>query len=188
MRRLILFATLVVALPAVAADPPPPPPPPPPPLVDDATVDRLREREAQLLERLHALDPDRYAEVVALKRTNPRAYVGALMRLAHFFDRGVAGPPSPELQAEIAALQAIRARYPDGMTTLSAGDTRKVRTEVAAIADRVFDLRQAERRQRIDELRASLTELEEDVARRDRDRKALIDAFVDQFLLGPVDL
>ena len=62
-----------------------------------------------------------------------------------------------------------------------------VRAEIEGIASQIFDLKQAERRERIQQLRAALTELEVDVTLRDAERNKRIDDFIED-PAGPVDL
>jgi hypothetical protein len=59
---------------------------------------------------------------------------------------------------------------------------------VYALAEKVFDVKQTERRRRIGELKQTIAALEADVERRDREREVLLQRFVEQFLLGRVEL
>lgn len=180
MRTLLLTLCLHGA--ALAAPPPPPPPPDAPSLSD------VQAREADLLRRVAAFDAERHAELLRLKREQPDAYWRALGRVAAFSDRLGRHEPSPEEVALHGRLEAVRARHGDNLLALPAKEQAAVRAELTAIATDIFAARQAERRRRIDELQQALAHLQADVARRDTDRDALLQQFVDAFMAGRPDL
>jgi hypothetical protein len=151
-------------------------------------LDALRARESELLAVVAARDPEKHAALLRLRDTDRRAYWMRLGMVARMLDGDLPPPPPPALRAAMAELEALRARYPDGTDGLSTADARALRAELTALATRIFDLKQAERRDRIARLREALAALEADVAARDKDRKARIEAWVDQFLSGPPDL
>lgn len=151
-------------------------------------ADTLREREAQLLDAVRAFDPERHAELLRLKETDRRAYVAAMLRIARFVDRAAPGLRDPAVATELAKLDALRDRYPGGFDALSPPERKRVTAEVTTVAERLFDLRQAERRARIEALRTDLDALVADVARRDGEREALVRRFVEAFLAGRPDL
>jgi hypothetical protein len=147
-------------------------------------IEAVRAREAELMERVRAFDPRKHEELVALKATDPRSYLRALVRVAAMVD----GPTDPpELVPLRDALTALHAAHPDP-TQLDADARRALATEVYALAEKVFDVKQTERRRRIGELKQTIAALEADVERRDREREVLLQRFVEQFLLGRVEL
>ena len=174
--RLVVLLLLATAPVARAADP----------VSETSTAASLQAREDDLLARVRAFDPERYQDLVRLRTTDRGAYWVALARVARLVDRESA--PSVELRAQVARVDALRQRYPQGLDHLSAADDKVVRAEFTDIGTRIFDIRQAERRARIESIRAALADLQADVARRDQDRAALIQAFVDKVMRGSVDL
>ena len=155
------------------------------PALDAPTSASLSAREDDLLARVRAFDADRYDDLLRLRTTDRAAYWVALARVARLVDREA--PPSPELRAQLARVEALRSRYPQGLARLSPTEDKAVRAEFTDIGTRIFDLRQAERRARIESIRAALTDLQADVARRDQERAALIQAFVDRVMRGTVE-
>ncbi len=151
-----------------------------------AEIDRLRGREVQLLDRIRAFDEARYEQMLRLKESDLRAYYWALAKVARSVDRP--RPESPELVEELRRLEAMRARYPQGLSEVGKQELASVRREATEIAERIFDIKQKLRRAKIEELRAALSDLESDVARRDRERKALIERFVDDVMWGNAGL
>jgi hypothetical protein len=176
--RLLLAAALFLApmSSALAADP-----------LSEAVVQRMLAREAELLARLEEWDPDKHTQLLAIRDVDRRAYIGALVRISRAIEREERAP-SPELVAAMRRMDAIKLRYPDGLDSVQGKDLKELRAEVTALAEEIFRLKQAERRERIQQLRASLEELEADVARRDREKDQLIRRFVDEFLEGDADL
>lgn len=147
-------------------------------------IEAVRAREAELMERVRAFDLRRYEELVALKVSDPRSYLRALVRVAAMVD----GPSEPpELAPLRDALTALAQANPNP-SQLGAAEQRALIDEVRRLAGSVFEVKQAERRRRITELQATLASLEADVERRDRDRDALIERFIEQFMLGRIDL
>jgi hypothetical protein len=180
LRHLALFAALTFAAPALAQEPPEP---------DAAQIERLLQREQEILDQVKLRAPDRYAELIALRASDRGAYLRYLFRAARVLRHaGDREEPSPELIEQRTRLEAVRAKYPDGLDDLSKKDLAAVRAEVAEIAAKIFEIKQTQRRARIEGLRQDLTELEADVARRDQERDQILQDFVDAFLRGPVDL
>lgn len=159
----------------------------PDPAVERPMIEALQRREAGILDRLRALNPDKHDALMVLKATDRRAYLRALVKIARMMD-GMNPEVPPELLEAKTELEAIRQAHPDGFEALPRKEARAVRAEVTGIAERIFEIKQQLRRDKIAQLREALSDLEEDVARRDEDRDALIDTFVDRWLQGPVDL
>lgn len=150
-----------------------------------SAFETLRAMEDDLLDAVRTRNPDAYAQLQRLKQVDRRAYWRMLGEIAR---RHQARRPNPEEKVLLDRLEALRARYPQGVADLSAAEQRVVRKDLTEIATRLFDVRQSERRARLDSLREALTELEQDVAERDATRDARIKAFVERAMLGPVDL
>lgn len=179
MRRLVLALGLFLAapLPGLAVEPE---------TLDESVLEHLRTREEDLLNRVRSFDPNRYDQLLSLKDRDPRAYAMALLRVARMVDRAPA-PQSPELREQLRQLEEIK----QGMgvvADLNAKQLKEARAKIQAIAERIFTIRQAQRREQIARLREALSDLEEDVKRRDREHDQLIERFVDEVVHGRADL
>lgn len=173
MRGLILVFCLALSAPSLAAPP------------DDAFVEVVRAREAEVLAHLQVADPVRYRTLVDLKAQDPRAYLRALLLTGAGEDRP---PPNDAIRAELGKVDALRQRYPGGLVGLSATEQQAVRVELREIAGRIFVLKQAERQRRVIELRQMVERLQAEVAQREVERDALIDAWVERVLAGGAGL
>ncbi len=173
MRRLLLVLCMTLCAPALAAP------------SDDALVEVVRAREAEVLAHLQVADPVRYRTLVALKQEDPRAYLRALLITAAGEDRP---PPNDAVRAELARVDALRQRYPGGLSALPASEQQAVRAELREVAGRIFALKQADRQRRVAELRQMVERLQAEVAQREVERDALIEAWVERVLAGGAGL
>jgi signal transduction histidine kinase len=176
----ILWLGLVLAQPA-----PPPIPGPPPPAHELADVLDHRDELMTLLER-H--DPRQHARMVRLEHTDPQAFALGLLRVAKMLERLRDDPEAAErfrqIREETERLETLARDFGQ----LSAADQKRRRAEMEAGARRLMELKQAERRARVEELRARIAELEADIEAREKDADKLVDTYVDQLLQAPVDL
>lgn len=76
----------------------------------------------------------------------------------------------------------------EGFDALPASEQKVRRKELERLAGELMDLKQAERRDRLEELRARLTELEAEIDQREKDRARIVEEYVDQLVRGEVDL
>lgn len=158
-------------------------------LSEGPTLAELLAREEELLARVRAVNPERHADLLRLKARDESAYAFALARVARMVDRAADGEAAhPELAAIRARFAELERAYPDGLAGLPKKEQQQVRRTVTELAEQIFEIKQTERRRRLEEARAKLAELEAEISRRDAERDALIEAFVDQALRGRVDL
>jgi len=148
-------------------------------------LEKLRAMEPKLLAHLAEHAPDKHAQLMRLQRLDRRAYYKALARVAHAAQEM---REDPEMIALRDRLEDLRARHPDGADDLPKAEQKAVRAELQTIAEQLFDLKQAKRREKIAHLREALEHLEAEVAERDKDRKARIEGFVERAMQGPIDL
>ena len=173
---LLMFATAPVS---TAQEPPPP--------LDEPAIAFLRAQESDILERVQRINPEKYEELLALKASDPRAYLRALWRISRLAEHG---PPhgervTPEIHEKRRELETIRRSRLMVQPPPTGDALAQIRADVLALAEELFVLKQAERRLRIEHMQAALAELEADVARRDEEREARIANFVDTFLQQP---
>ena len=134
--------------------------------------------EKQTLELLAEVAPSRHAELMRLKTTDPLRYQLALRRAARLVDFGD-DPASIERMRKVAAADARLDELAVGFSTLSAADQRSRRAEMVKLAGEIFDLKQAQRRDRVTKMREKLTKLEAEIAERDKRRTEIVDGYVD---------
>lgn len=200
MTRPVCALILALVAPIALAGPPPPYGPPglgPPPRFGEGpepgmppphVVDEIRAREAEILAWLKTADPEGHQRLLELKQTDPRAFVGGLVRAARLKDRAEDDPGVVARHQRMQELeQAIQERA-NTWKTQSAEARKKARPEIERLASELFEIRQQERRAHVAELQRRLEELEAEIEEREADRKSLIDAYLDQVLEGPVDL
>ena len=190
MYRTILL-TLCLGFSTVAvADPPAP---------DESLATWAQDREDRLLSIVKEHAPERYTELTALRDTDPVAYVMALhevARMARAEGAGAERPPGPGMgpasgaskpdqDPQIAALQAQIDTLATGYSALSAAEQKKRYVEIQALAGQVFDLRQAQRKRRLEEMKDRLAGLETEIADRESRRDQLIAQWLDKRLGTP---
>jgi Tfp pilus assembly protein FimV len=142
----------------------------------------------ELMELLEEHDPQQHQRMVRLEQLDPQAFALALVRVGKQVERLKADPAAQDrfrqLKEEEARVRALASGYAE----LSGADQKRRRAELEAAAERIMELKQAERRARVEELRRHIAEIEADIEARDADKKRLVDAFVDQLLTERVDL
>lgn len=153
--------TLLTLIAAFAAEPRP---------IDPAT-------EKHTLEVLAEIAPHRHAELVQLKETDPLRYQIALRRAARLAEFGD-DPASMERMKQVAAKEDRLDELAAGYAALSASEQKSRRAEMVKIAGEVFDLKQAQRRDRVAKMKEKLTKLEAEIADRDKRRAEIIDGYV----------
>lgn len=159
----------------------------PPDAAGPGLVEVLEHRD-ELMEVLAKHDPRRHAHMERLEHTDPQAFALGLLRLAKTVQRLQADPEAAErwkaMQQETQTLETLARGYDE----LSNADQKRRRGEMEAAARRLMELKQAERRARVEEMRAKIQELEADIEKREKDADKVVDRFVDQLLEAPVDL
>lgn len=178
--------TLMILLCSLAfADPPAPPPVPVPP---GATESQVREREARILEVIQAEAPERHAELLTLKQTDPQAYWRAMKRLNKVYVRHGDDPETLQRQIRIRDLDLRLRELARGFDTLPADEQKQRRGEMEEVAAELFELKQAHRRARLAELEARMDELEAEIDDRESRKEAIIDDFLEHLIEGRPEL
>ncbi len=166
-----------------------------PPAPDQSLAEWSAEREEKLLSVVEERAPDRYQELVALREQDPVAYVMALHEVARMAREGAAGGPGgggpgqegggrPPESPRVAEIQTRIDVLMTDFGTQSAGEQKKRRTEIEALAGEMFDLRQVQRRAHLADVKAKVASLEADIADRDARRDELIGKWVERRLSG----
>ncbi len=140
------------------------------------------DEEAALLEFVEEHAPDRIEQLQRLKRRDPARYARALQRIQRQAERV---EDDPEAMARMERLQGLRHQIKAlaiEHRSASDKDQKKLRKEMESLANQVFELRQEERRQRIEHIKAKLSEAEAEIADQDARRDAVIAEHLDRLL------
>jgi hypothetical protein len=170
---------LLLSLCGAAAQPTPPP---------EAAVAQLMSREDELMTVIHNHDPQEHARMLRLREVDRGAYAAALFRVARVLERAAEDP------AAAARWQAIREREEElrrlgrSYLALPADRRPELRARMEALAGELLELKQTERRARLEELRGRLDALNREIEAREAAREQLVREYVEQLLQERVDL
>ncbi|MCB9676983.1 MAG: hypothetical protein H6737_17840 [Alphaproteobacteria bacterium] len=178
MKKLFVALSLLSVAPAIAGPGDEPRP------HFGASTSLSEEDEARLLQEVASRDPERAEQLARLKTRDPARYYEVLGRVARGLDREAR---DPEARARHERIQGIRHEIKALAIEYQAapdGEKKKLRKEMEKLAGDIFDLRQEERRARLDDLRERLKEAEAEVAEQDANRDAVIAEHLDALLQG----
>jgi len=165
MRFIIPLVLATVCTAQIAYAEPPPPP------------------EEWLLELVEERSPERYEALLELKETNPERYQQALKRIGRMAHRGEERPESVKVMEEVRELQEeFREKVEEYESVSSKKEQKAIRAEMLVLAGEIFEIKQELRVQRLEQARARLTELEEEVQVRAENSEQMIEEYVDQAL------
>jgi len=187
MRSLALFVCLLAA-PAVAGPPGLAPPgdrrgPPPPELIEE-----VRERELEILAVVKENDPGRYELLMEAKVSDEKGYWRQMVHVARMVERFHGDPEFASRSLDMRDLQKqIKALVRRWKEADPAGQS-EIRKEMVALTNELFELKQAERRQRLTELQDKIRQLESDIDDREHNKSAKIDEYLDSLIRDRVDL
>lgn len=145
------------------------------------------EKETELLEQVEALDPAQHQRLLALRDTDRASYLAALYQASRISDRARRDPAYAERIRQIAERDRELRTMAAGFAALPAAEQAAARARMVALAGELLDLKQAERRLRVEELRARLEALEREIAERDRRRDAMVEEYVNRLTVHGVD-
>lgn len=158
------------------------------PANDGERLAEVLRRESELLELVKRHDPTMHARLTRLASTNRPAYLAALVRVHRNVERARSDPAYrarvQAVRSKTAELEALTHDYRRG----TAADRARIRPELVRAAGELMDLKQEDRRSRVQELQARLAELQAEIDRREQNREQIIEDFVDRMVRGPVDL
>ena len=162
---------------------------------DDATEDArdirvadVLRREAELLAAVEQYDEEMYGRMLVLKATDRRSYVAALVKVARNVQRARRDPAFRERMQAMSTLQRQLRELAEGYPSLPDRKKPAARAELERLAGKLMDLKQADRRQRLQDMEARLAEVRSEIERREAERDQIIEEFVNRLLTGPVDL
>lgn len=139
-------------------------------------------QEAELLAIVSRDDPLTYRRLIRLRDTDRAAYIAGLYRVATMLDRMARDPALAERWRLISQKQAELEALAVGFASLSPAEQAARRTRLLAVARELFELRQEDRRQRIEDLTVRLQEIQRELSEREDQRDALIEQYVDSLV------
>ncbi len=151
-------------------------------------VDEVREREDEILAWVAKHDEDGHRKLLELKERDPRLYMGQLVRIAHIIQRADRDPAVVERHRKMRRLERRMEEIVADWGSYDSGQQKSYRSELNNLVGELFELRQEERRAQVAELDAKIAELKDEIEEREKDRKAIIEDYVDQLTRAPIDL
>ncbi len=151
-------------------------------------IDNVMAHEQQLLDIVARESPDQHTKLLRLRDVRREEYVFALIRVAKAVQRAKSDPAFAERARAIREHEHLLQTLAEGFEALDKGEQRARRVDLERVAGELMDLKQAERRARLAELRQRMAEFELEIGDRDSDREGIIESYVDGLLTPPVEL
>jgi len=172
-----LLITLCSFTPVAAAQPPHPSPP-----HHDVDVDQHHHRQERFLQVLRERDPERHQELMHLRESDPDAFRAVMGRLARYAQAMSSRPGSAERLQVMLELDYRIHKLALGWDELSRSERSARRAEMRELTEQLFELRQAQRRERLAEMSTRLEQLSAEIEERERGRDEIIDHFLDDLV------
>ena len=141
------------------------------------------EQEKEVLEHLKQRRPEIYNEVIALKESDPARYRRTIKSIYPFVAR--MRKMSPEVAEAYETLQKTHVNLWKLARELSAVDSPERQKEIESAmrdeAAKQFEAEQMVRRQRLDELKQQIANLQNELDQRAKDSNSVIQETVDRF-------
>ncbi len=148
----------------------------------NAVAGEAESRETELLARVAERDPALHDRLMALKTTDPSAYLAQLARLTKISERYHDDPAFAARVDQITSLEEQVRDLAVQWAAAAPGARPGIRAQMAAASSEVFELKQAERRKRIVEYQERLDRLEAEVSEIEAKRAEVIERWVNQAL------
>lgn len=156
--------------------------PPAPAGLDSEVVAAILAREDELLDVVEQSDPIQFARLNRLRELDRAAYVAALFRVARTVERAKDDPASVDRWRTIHEREEQVRALAVGFAALSPADQVARRAQMTGLASELLALKQVERQVRLEELRARLEQLEQEIAAREAAKGRIVDEYVDRLL------
>lgn len=155
-----------------------------PPTVDIGPNERELD-EATLLRAVERIDPDQHRRLQRLRDRDPELYQTMLRRIRSRLERRASDPEALERGVAIRKLNGELRRLRNEYRTASGNRRVAIRATMVDRGLALFELRQAERRARLRDLRTKLDNLQSEVDQREANKDELVDEYVDGLLAEP---
>jgi cysteinyl-tRNA synthetase len=140
------------------------------------------EDEEALLEIVAKHDPEQHERLLRLREVDRPAYLLALSRVAKVVERAKDDPEFRERRLSIQSKTQQVKELAREHRRLPAAEQPAARERIEQLVGELLDLKQQDRRARLDELRARLEQLQAEFDEREGDRQRRIDEHVDELL------
>lgn len=171
-----MITVLWMVLVSVAAEPPVQP------LPDGEIVSGLLAHEGELLQAVETNDPQHYQRLMVLRESDRGSYLAALYKVSKLVERARSDPAFAERLQQIQVREDQLRAMAAGFAARSAAEQGVLRAQMVALASELMDLKQAERRSRLEELRSRLDALQREIEQREKDRDAIVGEYVDRLV------
>ena len=187
MRSLALFLCLFT-VPAFAGPPGLAPPgerrgPP-----SQERIEEVQARELEILEVVKENDPGRYELLMEAKVEDEHGYWKQMVHVARMVERFHGDPEFAKRSLDMRDLQRQIKDLARTWRAADAAEQARLRDEMAVLTGRLFELKPAERRQRLSELQEKIRKLESDIEDRERIMSEKIEEYLDSVIRERVDL
>lgn len=151
-------------------------------------IEDVMEHEDEILAWVEKFDADGHRKLLELKERDQRMYIGQLVRIARVIHRADRDPSVVERHREMRRLERLVDEIAADWDSYDAGERKTYRAQLEKLVGELFELRQQERRDQVAEFEAKIAELKREIGDREKERKDIIDDYVDQLVREPVDL
>ena len=145
----------------------------------------LRAHEDEILDRLKTESPRRYENLMRLKEDFPELYPQALRRTAGALRARDVDPASAQRAERSQELRGELRELAQGFGELSKGEQKGRRSQMEALGNELFDLRQAELEGRLAAAEKKLADGKAKLDAREARREEIISTHLDRLISGP---
>ena len=130
---------------------------------------------------MSAAEKERYEKLIRLKTQRPRAYMH-LIKSAKAFSKAKSDPKIRDLFMKAIDLTSRMGDLADGFQTASPQEQQRRRVEMREVAGDMFELKQAEQRERVRVMEARLNSIKQQIETKDRAKDQIVDDMVERIL------
>jgi len=140
----------------------------------------------EILEPIKEHHPEKYDHLIRLRDEDPKAFRHALRRVRHHLSGGSnMDDADPKIKAEKEKMRALKEEMREALEHYrgaAESDKGRARQAVEALAEDIFDAKQAHRQLRLERIREHLVELESEIQEREANRQVIIDEWISEKL------
>ena len=161
--------------------------PPPPPGMEHAPppaelMEHIIDNEDAILDRIKQRRPELYEELLKKKKTDPKGYVRSLVRFVRMGKQRHRDPQLETRHHELRTLHQELGQLAEGFESLPTDEQEERRAEMRAMAKKLFDLKQSDRRAGLEDLKRRLEVLEAEISDRENTQDQIIERHVERLL------
>lgn len=150
--------------------------------------DQVLANEAEILQGVASNEPDRLEQLKRLRERDFEAYIARLAHIGKRLERARNDPAAAERMREIQAASDQLHQLAVGFGELDGRAQKERRAEMSVLALQIFEMKQAERAARVDDMRAKIEHLQAEVDERAQRQDEIVKEYVERLIDPPVDL